>query len=178
MCSRARPILRYREALGEDIGAIPEGLYPGDYLKPVGAALAARIWRRARKASPRAEWLPVVRDKAIDMMMAMIRDDLAALNINHDVFFSERSLIEGDADQVAATIEWLRAARLRLRRPAAAAEGRAGRGLGGSRADPVPLDRIRRRRRSSAEEVGRLLHLFRLRHRLPPLQARARLSRR
>ena len=45
--------LRYREALGEDIGAIPEGLYPGDYLKPVGAALAARIWRRADKSSPR-----------------------------------------------------------------------------------------------------------------------------
>ena len=55
--------LRYREALGEDIGAIPEGLYPGDYLKPVGAALAARVRRDCSQASPRAEWLPIVRAK-------------------------------------------------------------------------------------------------------------------
>ena len=96
--------LRYREALGEDIGAIPEGLYPGDYLKPVGAALAAQ-YEDALTKQPEAEWLPVVRAKAIEMMMATVRADLAALNINHEVFFSERSLIEGSVDQVAETIE-------------------------------------------------------------------------
>jgi arginyl-tRNA synthetase len=99
--------LRYREALGETIGEIPEGLYPGDYLKPVGAALAAEFGDTL-KAQPEAQWLPVVRAKAIAMMMAAIRDDLAALNIEFDVFFSERSLIAGDADRVAQTIEWLR----------------------------------------------------------------------
>ena len=101
--------LRYREALGEDIGAIPEGLYPGDYLKPVGAALAA-AHGEALKAMPEAAWLPLVRDAAIDAMMAMIREDLAALNIGHDLFFSERSLIDGpDGDAVAAAIAALRA---------------------------------------------------------------------
>ena len=64
--------LRYREALGEDIGAIPEGLYPGDYLKPVGAALAeTHGW--ALRQKPDEEWLPIVRDAAIDAMMDMIR---------------------------------------------------------------------------------------------------------
>jgi arginyl-tRNA synthetase len=98
--------LRYREALGEAIGAIPEGLYPGDYLKPVGAALAAEH-RDALLRAPEAEWLPICRAKAIEMMMAQIRADLDALNVRHDVFFSERSLVEGD-DAVAATIAFLR----------------------------------------------------------------------
>ncbi|MFY9893116.1 MAG: arginine--tRNA ligase [Xanthobacteraceae bacterium] len=99
--------LRYREALGEDIGAIPEGLYPGDYLKPVGAALAAEFGD-ALTRSPEAEWFPVVRAKAIEMMMAAIRADLAALNVTHDIFYSERSLV-GGSDRVAETIDWLRA---------------------------------------------------------------------
>jgi arginyl-tRNA synthetase len=99
--------LRYREALGENIGEIPEGLYPGDYLKPVGQALAAAYGDKLLKM-PEAEWLPIVRAKAIAMMMDEIRGDLAALNIRHDVFFSERSLIEGGTDQVAATIAFLR----------------------------------------------------------------------
>jgi len=100
--------LRYREALDEDIGPIPEGLYPGDYLKPVGGALAAEHGA-ALSAKPKTEWLPIVRAKAIAMMMEMIRYDLAALNVRHDVFFSERSLIEGKADQVTATIKSLQA---------------------------------------------------------------------
>jgi arginyl-tRNA synthetase len=99
--------LRYREALGEDIGTIPEGLYPGDYLKPVGTALAAQ-YKDALTKQPEAEWLPVVRAKAIEMMMATVRADLAALNISHDVFYSERSMVAGKTDFVAATIEWLR----------------------------------------------------------------------
>ncbi len=98
--------LRYREALGEDIGAIPEGLYPGDYLKPVGAALAAEHGA-ALADKPEAQWLPVVRAKAIAMMMDMIRDDLGALNVRHDLFFSERSLTQ-PRDEVGATIAALR----------------------------------------------------------------------
>ncbi len=100
--------LRYREALGEDIGPIPEGLYPGDYLKPVGGNLAVE-YGAALSAKPESEWLPVVRAKAIGMMMEMIREDLAALNVRHDVFFSERSLIGGASDRVGATIASLRA---------------------------------------------------------------------
>jgi arginyl-tRNA synthetase len=99
--------LRYREALGEEIGAIPAGLYPGDYLVPVGRALADEHGDALAK-EPEAHWLPVVRAKAIEMMIAAIRADLAALKISFDVFFSERSLIHGAVDQVAATIDWLR----------------------------------------------------------------------
>jgi arginyl-tRNA synthetase len=99
--------LRYREALGEDIGAMPEGLYPGDYLKPVGQALVAEHGDALRTmAEP--QWLPIVRAKAIAMMMDEIRGDLAALNICHDVFFSERSLIEAGNNKVAETIDFLR----------------------------------------------------------------------
>lgn len=98
--------LRYREALGEDIGEIPEGLYPGDYLKPVGEALAKKHGRELLQANE--DWLPVVRQTAIEMMMAMIREDLAALNIRHDVFFSEASLIQDGTDQVAAAIDLLK----------------------------------------------------------------------
>jgi arginyl-tRNA synthetase len=98
--------LRYREALGENIGPIPEGLYPGEYLKPVGIALAAQYGAKLATISE-AEWLPIVRVKAIGMMMDAIRDDLAALNVHFDVFFSERSLIE-NGDQVASTIAALR----------------------------------------------------------------------
>jgi len=98
--------LRYREALGEDIGEIPDGLYPGEYLKPVGGELAAEHGVRLTTMDE-AEWLPIVRAKAIAMMMEAIRDDLAALNVHFDLFFSERSLIE-NGDEVAATIAALR----------------------------------------------------------------------
>jgi arginyl-tRNA synthetase len=100
--------LRYREATGEEIGAIPEGLYPGDYLKPVGEALANEYGiALLNKTEP--EWLETVRLIAIDGMMAMIRDDLAALNITHEVFFSERSLTRGEGgDVVASAIQVLR----------------------------------------------------------------------
>ena len=100
--------LRYREALGENIGEIPEGLYPGDYLVPVGQALAAEHGDKL-KAMPESAWLPIVRAKSIAMMMDMIKGDLAALNIKHDVFFSERSLIETGNNKVTETIDFLRA---------------------------------------------------------------------
>jgi arginyl-tRNA synthetase len=100
--------LRYREALGENIGAIPEGLYPGDYLKPVGQALAAEQGDKL-KSMPENTWLKIARDKAVAMMMEQIKGDLAALHIKHDVFFSERSLIENSNNKVAETIDFLRA---------------------------------------------------------------------
>ncbi len=101
--------LRYREALGDDIGAIPEGLYPGDYLIPVGKTLAEQHGR-ALLQMPDSDWLPIVRSTAIDAMMEMIRDDLARLAIRHEHFFSERSLTGGQEDRVAAAIEALRKA--------------------------------------------------------------------
>ncbi len=98
--------LRYQEALGEDI-TIPDGLYPGEYLKHVGGELAAE-YGTLLTTRRESEWLPIVRAKAVGMMMDAIRDDLAALNVNIDVYFSERSLIEGGNDQVAAAIAALR----------------------------------------------------------------------
>jgi arginyl-tRNA synthetase len=100
--------LRYREALGEEIGEIPEGLYPGDYLKPVGQALAKKFGRSLLDKSDR-QWLPDVREATIAAMMEEVRADLAALDIHHDVFFSERSLTSGNRDEVAETVAELRA---------------------------------------------------------------------
>lgn len=85
--------LRYREALGESVGDVPEGLYPGEYLKEVGAALA-RKHGDAWLDKPEAEWLEPVREAAIAAMMALIREDLEAVGIRHDVFTSERALVE------------------------------------------------------------------------------------
>jgi arginyl-tRNA synthetase len=102
--------LRYREALGEEIGPISGGLYPGAYLKPVGEALAREFGTSLRDRAE-ADWLTLVRRRATDAMMAMIRDDLAALKIEHEVFASERKLTgaEGGPDRVREAIEALRA---------------------------------------------------------------------
>ncbi len=100
--------LRYREALGETIGGIPEGLYPGDYLKPVGQVLA-KAHGRQWVGVAEEQWLAPVRAAAIAAMMEMIKEDLAALNIRHDEFFSEASLTRGKQDEVAAAIATLRA---------------------------------------------------------------------
>jgi arginyl-tRNA synthetase len=97
--------LRYREALGEAIGPIPEGLYPGDYLVETGRALAQRDERKWL-GRPEAEWLPPVRDFAVEQMMALIRADLAALGVRHDLFVSERELIENRAvDECLTALE-------------------------------------------------------------------------
>ncbi|MDE0779857.1 MAG: arginine--tRNA ligase [Alphaproteobacteria bacterium] len=97
--------LRYREALGENIGGIPEGLYPGDYLKPVGQELADREgdkWRDAEEA----QWLPFVREFSVAAMLDLIRNDLDALGIRHDFFSSERELVEaGAVDKVMETLQ-------------------------------------------------------------------------
>jgi arginyl-tRNA synthetase len=96
-------MLRYREALGEEIGEIPPGLYPGDYLVPVGTALAEEFGRGLLEM-PEAEALALVKDRTIDAMMAMIREDLALLNVHHDVFFSERTLHADGAKAIRAAI--------------------------------------------------------------------------
>lgn len=86
--------LRYREALGDDIGEIPAGLYPGDYLKPIGKALADK-YGRSLCDKPESEWLAITRGAAVTALLAEIKEDLAALKVRHDVYFSERSLTEG-----------------------------------------------------------------------------------
>src|SRR3546814_491793 len=91
VCSSDLAHMRYREALGKDIGPIPEGLYPGDYLKSVGQKLAATYGDRYA-AAPEAEWLVLFRKEAVAAMMDMIRADLALLGIRHDVFSSEAEL--------------------------------------------------------------------------------------
>ena len=96
-------LLRYREALGEDIGEIPAGLYPGDYLVPVGKALAAKH-DRTLLDMPEAAALDIIKDETIDAMMAMIREDLAALNVHHDVFFSERTVHAGNGAKILSVI--------------------------------------------------------------------------
>ncbi|SEH18776.1 arginyl-tRNA synthetase [Sphingopyxis sp. YR583] len=97
--------MRYREALGEDIGAIPEGLYPGDYLMPVGDKLATEYGDRFVGA-PESAWLGLFRAEAVSAMMDMIRADLGKLGIHHDLFSSEAELqAEG---KPAAAEKWLR----------------------------------------------------------------------
>ena len=98
--------VRYREALGQEVGAIPEGLYPGEYLIPVGQALAAEFGD-TYAAAPEADWLALFRTRAVAAMMEMIRQDLARLGIAHDVFSSEAELqASGKVDAAEA---WLRA---------------------------------------------------------------------
>ncbi|MUO77868.1 arginine--tRNA ligase [Agrobacterium vitis] len=95
--------LRYREALGEAVGDIPAGLYPGDYLIPVGEALAQEYGVRLHNM-PEEQWMDIVKDRAIDAMMVMIREDLAALNVHHDLFYSERQLHANGAAAIRTAI--------------------------------------------------------------------------
>jgi arginyl-tRNA synthetase len=110
--------LRYREALGETI-EIPSGLYPGDYLKPVGEQLADAYGRELLDM-PAAEWLPKVKELTLKMMMELIRTDLANLGVKQDVYFSERTL-HGQGGDIDMTLDWLRSEGLvyqgRLERP-------------------------------------------------------------
>ena len=97
--------LRYCAARGRDVGEIPEGLYPGDYLIPVGQKLAELHGDKWLDA-PESEWLSDIRDFTIDAMMELIRADLAALGVRQDVFTSERKLVEsGMVDDVLKTLE-------------------------------------------------------------------------
>jgi arginyl-tRNA synthetase len=97
--------LRYLEALGRQIGEIPEGLYPGDYLKPVGAALAADYGERYADAAE-AEWLETFRRRTVAAMLELIRSDLAGLGVHHDLFASEREVQEsGAVDRALALLD-------------------------------------------------------------------------
>jgi len=88
--------LRYREALGDHIERIPEGLYPGEYLKEIGAAIAKRDGARWID-KPEADWLPEMRAFAISALMAEIKADLETLGVHIDVYSSERALVESGA---------------------------------------------------------------------------------
>ncbi|WP_108461329.1 arginine--tRNA ligase [Devosia naphthalenivorans] len=97
--------LRYREALGEAI-EIPSGFYPGDYLIPVGQALKNEFGDTLL-SMPEAEMTALVKDRVLAAMLALIKSDLATLNIHHDVFFSERTL-HGQGGDIDTTLAWLR----------------------------------------------------------------------
>jgi arginyl-tRNA synthetase len=88
--------LRYQEALGRQIGQIPEGLYPGDYLKPVGDALA-REFGETYADAPEAIWLETFRRRAVAAMLDLIRADLTLLGVHHDLFASEHEVQESGA---------------------------------------------------------------------------------
>ena len=105
-CLAKSVFLRYREVLGEDIGEIPPGLYPAPYLIPVAEHLVAGHGESLRSMSE-DEWLPLIRSEAIEFMMAVIRNDLKDLNIEHDVFFSESSL-HGEGGPVETTLAAMR----------------------------------------------------------------------
>jgi len=96
--------LRYREALGETIDEIPAGLYPGDYLVAPGKKLAARDGNKWVDA-PEEDWLEEFRGFAIVEMMALIKEDLRLLGVDHDVFTSEAGLVA--AGKVQAAFEHL-----------------------------------------------------------------------
>lgn len=97
--------LRYREALGESIGEIPEGLYPGEYLKDVGAGLKAK-YGDSLKGQAESQWFPVVRQFAVDAMMARIKDDLRWLGVNQHVFTSEKEIRDsGTVEKAFAELE-------------------------------------------------------------------------
>ena len=95
--------LRYREALGQSAGAIPEGMYPGEYLVPVGTALASEYGDRYA-AAPEAEWLDLFRSRAVEAMLELIRHDLALLGVHHDKFASEAELQESGAVERALEV--------------------------------------------------------------------------
>lgn len=88
--------LRYREALGEEIGEIPEGVYPGEYMIPIGQELAETLGGSLKDA-PEAEWIDTFRNIAIERLLVGIKEDLAALGIHQDVFTSERDLVQAGA---------------------------------------------------------------------------------
>ena len=98
--------LRYREALGEAVGEVPEGLYPGDYLISVAQDLAAEFGDQYAGA-PETEWLALFRTRAVAAMLVMIKADLALLGIHHDLFSSEAELQA--AGKPAEAEAWLRA---------------------------------------------------------------------
>lgn len=97
--------LRYREALGETI-EIPSGFYPGDYLVPVGQSLVEEFGNSLLD-KPEEAWLAPVKQHVLAAMMELIKADLKKLNIEHEVFFSEKTL-HGPGGEIEKTLAWLR----------------------------------------------------------------------
>jgi len=96
---------RYREALGQDAGPMPEGLYPGDYLIPPAQVLAEQDGDKWLEMAE-ADWLPELRLFAVEKMMDLVREDLAALGIEQSVFTSERTLhLDGRIQDVVSELE-------------------------------------------------------------------------
>ena len=158
--------LRYREALGEDIGDIPEGMYPGDYLKPVGDAARGRIWRPITPRRRKSEWLPLFRERGDrgDARPDPLRPRPARHPPRH---VRVRGRAAAHRARSTEAMEVLRDKGLVYEGDARAAqEPRSARRMGAGRADPVPLDPVRRRPGPADEEVGRQLDLFRRRRRL------------
>ena len=165
--------LRYREALGEDIGEIPEGLYPGDYLIPVGASARRRIWRplrrRARERMARAVQAQDRRgdDRPDPARPRPARHPPRHVRVGSRAAGGGRARARrGDAARQGAGLS-----RACSKRPKSLDEHRR---LGAGRADPVPLDPVRRRPGPADEEVGRQLDLFRRRRRLSSAEGRKR----
>ncbi len=98
--------MRYREALGQDIGEIPAGLYPGDYLVPVGKKLVDEFGDTLID-KPQSEWIEIVKTNVLDAMLDLIKADLAKLGIEHEVFFSEKTL-HGKNGAIEQTLAWLK----------------------------------------------------------------------
>ena len=164
--------LRYREVLGEDIGAIPDGLYPGDYLVETARALAQRDGARWL-GRPEREWLSPVRDFAVAEMMALIRADLALLGVRHDRFSSERRLVEAGAiDECLAALDERGLIYTGVLEPP---KGKTPDDWEPRTQTLFRATRIRRRRRPAAQKVRRLVDLFCRRHRLSSRQVPPRL---
>ena len=162
---RRRRADRRAGALGH--AALPRGARRRDRRDPGRASIPATIWCRSGRRWPQEfgrsllqmpedEALAIVKDRTIDAMMAMIREDLALLNVHHDVFFSERTLHADNAQGDPLGDHRPDAEGPHLQGQAAAAQGPEAGGLGRPRADAVPFDRGRRRHRPAAGQVGRL----------------------
>ena len=150
----------------------PRGSTPANiWSRPAGPWPSATVGNGSGR--PESEWLGAAARFRVEEMMALIRDDLAALGVRHDTFASERRAGRSRGDRRMP--RRARPARADLYRRPRAAQGQDPRGLGAAAADPVPRDPIRRRCRPAAQEIGRLVDLFRRRHRLSPRQIPPRL---
>ncbi len=161
--------LRYREALGEKIGEIAEGFYPGDYLKPVGAQLAGEFGDRYANA-PESEWLDLFKRRSVAAMLDLIRHDLALLGVHHDLFASEREVQESGAVDRALKVLDERGLVYRGMLPPP-------RGKTAEDWEPKELllfrsTAVRRRPGSTDQEIRRQLDLFRGGHRLSHAETR------
>ena len=173
-CSPARCTCGTARRSAKRSARSPKACIPGDYLVPVGTALAAEFGDRYA-SEPEDVWLDLFRKRAVSAMLDLIRHDLGLLGIHHDHFASEAELQGSGAVEKAMDVLRREGPRLR-RRARAAEEPRSARRVGAGRADPVPFERVRRRPGPPDEEVGRQLDLFRRRRRLSLAEGAGRRS--